>query len=179
VELLDEDFPDAMAGLPADTRPVVLSAAAGALPADWGIPDFTADFFIATEDDALPPAWLADGFGGAALPAVAFVPVGAFAPVDFVDLPAPLPRAVAFFPALVADVAGLCRDFSLAGVRTVSRALAPLAVLFAVLPAAVVVFLAVGVLAPVVFPAAFRGLVVAMRVSRRSPLRCMLQRRLR
>jgi hypothetical protein len=175
VELLDEDFPDAMAGLPADTRPVVLFAAAGALPADWGIPDFTADFFIATEDDALP----ADGLAGAALPAVAFVPVGAVAPVDFVDLTAPLSRAVAFFPALVADVAGLCRDFSLAGVRTVSRALAPLAVLFAVLPAAVVVFLAVGVLAPVVFPAAFRGLVVAMRVSRRSPLRCMLQRRLR
>jgi hypothetical protein len=161
VELLDEDFPDAAAALPAEAWPEVFFATA-ALPADWRAPDFTA------------------GIAGAVLPAFALVPVGAVAPVDFADLPAPLPRDAAFFPVPVAAVAGLCGDFSLPGALTVARAVAPLAALPAVLPVAVLtVFPAAGLLAPVVLPAAFRGLVVAMRFSRRSPLRCMLQRRLR
>jgi hypothetical protein len=174
-DLPAEDFPEAVGVLLAAARPAVFFAAGDAPPADFAAPGcFVAVFLTAREDEGLFPLRLADEAAEVPLPAVAFLPVGAATPGDFI-LPVPLPLLRAVVPALALVDASACWGVALPAVlarlRDVAVSLA--------LPAAAFVGFPAADLAPVVLPAAFRGLVVAMRVSRRNPLRCLLQRTLR
>jgi hypothetical protein len=171
------DFPEAGTALRADAGPAVFFAATAVLPADFPVACFVvADFVVVREEAVLPLPRFADGVVDVPLRAVVFLPVVAAPPVDFIGRPAPLPRVAAALPVLAAVVVGFCRDVVLPDVLARLRvAVFPVALLAAVL----LVFLAADLLAPVVLRTAFRGLVVAMRLSRRNPLRCLLQRLLR
>jgi hypothetical protein len=170
------DSPEAGAVLLAEARPAVFFAPTAVSLAGFPVACFLiADFFVA---DFFVEGRLADGVVATPLPAVVFLPADV-PPADFIDFAAPLPRFAADLLALAAAVAGFRRGCSLSEVLAEARVDLLAALPAGLLAAVLLVLLAAGLLAPVVLPAAFRGLVVAMRLSRRNPLRCSLQRLLR